>query len=224
MKKNLLFTITSLLLGPLPLVAQLSITPNPAIVENVDITMSEVIASGTIKNGFEETKELVWTRKVLMLSEGWTSAVCDKNACYLTTTETAEFTMTAGEENTMNVYIYPENNEGMAIVEVTVTDKNDENIAVTGTYYFNATPSNTREIVGAAVEVYPNPTTGRFRIANAPSLQEVEVFSMTGKNVHQTLLASGDWLDIQHLPKGTYLLRLIDENRQTLSTRLLQKQ
>lgn len=224
MKKNLLFTIAFLVLLSLNLSAQLTITPDPAIVENVDITKSEVIASGVIKNGFDEAKDLVWTRKVLMLSEGWTTAVCDKNACYLTTTETAEFNLAAGEENTMNVYIYPENNEGMAIVEVTVTDKNDENISVTGTYYFNVTPNSTREIAGQAVEVYPNPTDGRFRVANAPSLQEVEVFSMTGKNVHQTLLASGDWLDIQHLPTGTYLLRMLDQNRQTLTTRLLQKQ
>ena len=224
MKRNLLFTIAFLLQFSFSLSAQLTITPNPAIVEDVDITLGEVIASGVIKNGFEEAKDLVWTRKIIMLSENWTTAVCDKNACYLTTTETAEFNLAAGEENTMNVYIYPENNEGMAIVEVTVTDKNDDNISVKGTYYFNATPNSTREITGAAVAIYPNPTNGRFRVANAPGLQKAEMFSMTGQKVYRAQLSNGDWLSIQHLPRGTYLLRLIDENRQTLSTRLVHKQ
>lgn len=224
MKKDLLFTIAAVLLFPFVLSAQLTITPNPAIVEDVDITKSEVIASGIIKNEFDEEKDLVWTRKILMLSDGWTTAVCDKNTCYLTTTETAEFNLASGEENTMNVYIYPENNEGMAIVEVTVTDKNNEEIFVKGTYYFNATPNSTRDLAGTAVEVYPNPAAGRYRIANAPSLQQVEVFSMTGRSVYRSRISSGDWLDIQHLPKGSYLLRMIDENRETLSTRILKKQ
>ncbi|MBX2873813.1 MAG: T9SS type A sorting domain-containing protein [Saprospiraceae bacterium] len=224
MKKNLLFTIASLLVLPYALLGQLSITPNPAIVEDVDITKTEVIASGTIKNGFEVAKDLVWTRNIIMLSESWTTAVCDKNTCYLTTTETAEFNLAAGEENTMNVYIYPENNEGMAIVEVTITDKDDENISVKGTYYFNASPNSTQEVEGVKVDVFPNPTEGRIRISSAAGLQQVQVFSMTGQNVHQTQLASGEWLDIQTLPKGTYLLRLIDQNRQTLGAQLIQKQ
>lgn len=224
MKKNLLFTIASLLVLPYALLAQLSITPNPAIVENVDITKSEVIATGVIKNGFDVPKDLVWTRNVLTLSEGWTTAICDKNTCYLTTTETAEFNLTAGEENTMNVYIYPENKEGMAIVEVTVADKNDANISVKGTYYFNASPNSTEEIEAVKVVVFPNPTEGRIRIASAPGLQQVQVFSMTGQNVHQTQLDSGEWLDIQHLPKGTYLLRLVDDSLQTISAQLVKKQ
>lgn len=224
MKKNLLFTIASLLVLPYTLMAQLSITPNPAIVENVDITKSEVIASGTIKNGFDAPKDLVWTRNIIMLSDSWTTAVCDKNTCYLTTIDTAEFNLAAGEENTMNVYIYPENNEGMAIVEVTVTDKNDDSISVKGTYYFNASPNSTQEVEGVKVDVFPNPTAGRIRIASAPGLQQVQVFSMTGQNVHQTQLDSGEWLDIQHLPKGTYLLRLVDDSRQTLGAQLIQKQ
>ena len=224
MKKNLLFTIASLMVLPYGLTAQLSITPNPAIVEDVDITKSEVIASGTIKNGFDVDKDLVWTRNILMLSDAWTTAVCDKNTCYLTTTETAEFNLAAGEENTMNVYVYPENNEGMAIVEVTVTDKSDENVSVKGTYYFNASPNSTEEVETVKVDVFPNPTAGRIRIASAPGLQKVQVFSMTGQNVHQTQLNSGEWLDLQHLPKGAYLLRLIGERQQTLGAQLIQRQ
>ncbi len=224
MKKNLLFTIASLLILPYALMGQLSITPNPAIVENVDITKSEVIASGTIKNDFDVSKDLIWTRNIIMISDNWTTAVCDKNTCYLVTTETAEFNLAAGEENTMNVYIYPENNEGMAIVEVTVTDKNDENISVKGTYYFNASPTSTEEVEGVKVDVFPNPTTDRIRINSIPGLQRVQVFSMTGQNVYQNQLASGEWLDLQHLPKGTYLLRLMGEHRQTLGAKLIQKQ
>lgn len=223
MKRIVLFTIALLSIGPLSLHAQLTLTPNPVIIEDVDITKSEVIAAGTIKNGFEEAKDLIWTRKITMLSENWTTAVCDKNTCYLTTTETAEFNLAAGEENTMNVYIYPENNEGMAIIEVMVQDKSDENIYVKGTYYFNAQPSTTTTLNTSSIKVYPNPSNGLFQVANAPGLDRIEVFSALGQRVSQFQALEGDSYDLSHLTNGTYLLRMLNANRQTIATQLIQK-
>ncbi len=223
MKRIVLFAIALISIGQLSLNAQLTLTPNPIVVGEVDITKSEVIAAGTIKNGFDIAKDFVWTRKVTMLSEGWTTAVCDKNACYLTTTETAEFNLAAGEENTMNVYIYPENNEGMAIVEVMVQDKSDENIYVKGTYYFNAQPSSTTSFNTASVKVFPNPSDGLFQVANASGLDRIEVFSTLGQRLHQFKAQEGDSYDLSHLTSGTYLLRLVNANRQTIATQLIQK-
>jgi len=223
MKRIVLFAIALISIGQLSLNAQLTLSPNPIIVGEVDITKSEVIAAGTIKNGFDIAKDFVWTRKVTMLSEGWTTAVCDKNTCYLTTTETAEFNLAAGEENTMNVYIYPENNEGMAIVEVMVQDKSDENIYVKGTYYFNAQPSSTTSLNTASVKVFPNPSDGLFQVANASGLDRIEVFSTLGQRLLQFKAQDGDSYDLGHLTSGTYLLRLMNANRQTIATQLIQK-
>ena len=223
MKRIVQFAMVFLCMAPSCLSAQLTLIPNPVIIANVDITAGEVIAESKVKNGFDIAKDFVWTRKVTMLSEGWTTAVCDKNTCYLTTTETAEFNLAAGEENTMKVYIYPENKEGMAIVEVTVTDKSDETITATGTYYFNAQPSHATTLNIPRVNVYPNPSTGRFKVANVAALDRIEVFSITGQMISQFEAVENTVYNIENLPKGAYVLRMVDHAQQTVGTSLLQR-
>ena len=55
------------------------------------------------------------------------------------------------------------------------------------------------------VNVYPNPTTGRFTV-NADGLLEVTVFDYTGRLV--ATLSDTNRLDLTHLPTGNYLLRI----------------
>ena len=55
------------------------------------------------------------------------------------------------------------------------------------------------------VNVYPNPTTGRFTV-NADGLVEVTVFDNTGRLV--ATHSGSNRLDLSHLPTGNYLLRI----------------
>ena len=76
------------------------------------------------------------------------------------------------------------------------------------------------------VNIYPNPGDGMFFInyyGSNGSEVNIEIFDLTGKQVHTErfvgLNGATQSLDLRHLSKGTYFIKVRDENR--INTKLL---
>ncbi|HMG69173.1 MAG TPA: T9SS type A sorting domain-containing protein, partial [Chitinophagaceae bacterium] len=62
---------------------------------------------------------------------------------------------------------------------------------------------------GAALRIYPNPTTGDIYISGAPAVN-IEIYNAIGQKVKATNNTSE--ISIANLPDGCYLIKLIDGN------------
>ena len=92
-----------------------------------------------MKNTSSEKKVLRWVRIVDNISTGWQSAICDKNACWVTTLDTMTLELEAGEESNMDVHVYPNGVNGEAKIFVKIEEIANDTNSVTGTYLFNLT-------------------------------------------------------------------------------------
>ncbi|WP_300670886.1 T9SS type A sorting domain-containing protein [Soonwooa sp.] len=70
--------------------------------------------------------------------------------------------------------------------------------------------SNTTE--KSDVKIYPNPVKDVLSIANSKSIKSVEVINMAGQKVAS---ATSNQINVANLPKGTYVVRVVDGNQTT---------
>lgn len=221
MKKVLLLCSALLSIGYLK--AQVSITPIPVIIDNVMPGDAEGIAHSTVKNNVPAVRTYRWERTIIQVTDGWDNAVCDKNQCYLPSISTMEFQLGPNEEGLLDVHVYPNSIEGMAVIEVKVTDINNANNTATGVYYFNTGPVGINDVEYQALSVYPNPSEGIFTISENQAAAEVAVYDLTGKQLRKFNFAANEWYDIRDLQRGAYIVRLLDRSGETMITRLINK-
>ncbi len=221
MKKNLLLLMALCLTAQLAFAQSLVINPNPVIVNDVTAETLDGVAHSKVVS--ETGSVFQWERNIIQITEGWETAVCDKNACYTPGVGTRQFEMAAQEEGTMDIHVYPNGVEGQAIIEITVTDTEDANSQAVGLYYFNTTPNSTLEVEKVKLRVYPNPSQGLFTVSNNSIADRVVIYNVAGRPVREFNHNNNKWYDITDLPRGTYFVRILDETKQTLVTRLLQK-
>jgi len=222
MKQNLLLILSILFFGQLG-AQNIEISPSPIIISDVDISAINVKAHCRITNTADTTRSFRWNRVIVEMTEGWNVAVCDTNQCYVPTVETEMFSLAGGQEGPLIVYAYPNGIEGGAIVEVIVTDKGNESLSVSNLYYFNALPSSTIDLSKNSIKVYPNPSNGLFTIKGDKQIGRLDVYSLTGRKVAAFTYGHEQWYNISNLPKGIYLVRLIDRDGQQMITKLINK-
>ncbi len=205
--------------------AQLNITPNPSVILDIDVDEYDIIAHSLIQNESNEIKTFTWERNVITKQTEWESAVCDKNQCYLPHVSAAPltFTLEPQEQATLDVHVYPFETEGSAIIEVVVTDVNDPENVITGTYYFNESPSSNKERINHNIKFFPNPAMDYITIENFEGLSTVEIYSLDGKLLINDILQTDNKVNISSLVEGAYILRMKDNNGRQLSSNVLQK-
>lgn len=217
--KHLYIFIISLLLCLSAFIgqAQITITPNPIVVEDVDVSMFEAVGYAMVTNESDETKTFVWNRNVVAIPEGWQSAVCDVNVCHGVETSNEVFELAGGQEGTLDVHVYPYGIEGGAIIEVTVSEQGNWDNTATGEYYFNQTVSVAERLDGQ-IKLYPNPASDVIYIDDAHKVSRFELIDLTGKQVINSQLNGEQVVAVSHLPTGTYVARMFDENGERIST------
>jgi hypothetical protein len=202
--------------------SQLVINPNPAIVSEVDITEFDVVAYTFITNDSDVPRTLRWERNVVSIADGWQSAVCDKVQCYLPHVSTQTFPLEENETANLDVHIYPANREGAAVIEIIVTDVQDENVTVTGQFYFNEDPNSNYEKISNRIKIFPNPCSDFLYIEEFHTVNRVEIYSLDGNLVVNSPLSSNS-LSIAHLPTGSYIVRMKDKAGNQISSNVLKK-
>ncbi len=200
------------------------IDPNPVIVTDVPANEFEAVGHSEAINMTNETMQVRWTRNVISMTEGWQSAICDKNQCFFPSVSSQPFEFLGGEAALLDVHVYPNGIVGSAVIEVRLVNIADTTQSATGVYYFNQSPNGTLDVRYESVKVYPNPTQGLFTISEVTQVERVDVFDLSGRMVKQFQFGDGQWYNISELPQGTYHLRLLGSNGQTLVTRMMNKE
>ncbi|PSR08662.1 MAG: hypothetical protein DA408_02915 [Bacteroidetes bacterium] len=212
-----------LLLGNGLFAQQLEFNVSPVIVSQLAGNAFEGVAASEVTNTAATQRQIRWTRNIIEKTSQWNIAICDKTLCYGPPVGTEDFVLAPGEAGRMDVHAYPNGVEGMAVVEMTVQDMADTTLSVSNLYYFNTTPSSTRQVAPQTIKVYPNPSNGLFSVKGNKQIASVQVYSLTGRQVRSFTYGDGQWYDISDLPRGTYLVRLVDRDAQQLVTKLMNK-
>lgn len=203
-----------------------SVSTADTLYTTVDPTLDDIVGYGTMDNTFNQVKTYRWTRNVISITDGWQSAICDKIACYVPSTDSQEF-MTGPLETgaRLDVHIYPYGIEGSAFVEVTVTDTNNDNNSAVGYYSFDSNVTNTQHVSESFFKIYPNPSAGLFAIEGDAAIEQVNIYNTTGQLMkrfqYNNLIA--EWYDIAELAQGTYMIQLIGKDNENLGSKLMTK-
>jgi hypothetical protein len=185
---------------------------------------TQVIAEGTIKNESTDSVTVRWKRNVIKLTDGWETAVCDKNLCYIPTVEEMELELAGGEESTFNIYVYPNGiSGGEAIIELTATDINNPNNSITGRYEFNQNTTSTFAVKKTDIKIFPNPTTNYISLTEADEVDHIVIYNIVGRPVKMFDVNYGNRYNVIDLPTGMYLVRLMGRNDKTIKTVRLSK-
>lgn len=224
MKTNVL-VVMLLLLAHLAVAQSSGIVfmPNPSAVTGITATAFEGVAHANAINNTGQTFIARWTRRVVEMTPGWQSAICDKNQCYFPSVGTQTFQFVPGVESRMDVHVYPNGVAGAAVIEVLLVNTADTTQSAIGLYQFNQTSTGTTEVSRELIKVYPNPTQGVFTISEVDQVSRIEVFNLAGRKLKQFHYGDGQWYNISDLPRGSYLLRLLGADGQTVVTRLMNK-
>ena len=158
----------------------------------------------------------------MQLSNGWETAVCDKNLCYIPTIEEMELVWRQAKIQ-FDVHVYPDMTEGSAIVEVTATDINDPNNTVTGRYTFNDNTTSIFSIKRPNIKIFPNPTINYISLSDTKFVERLIIYNIVGRRVKMFKADFGNYYDVSNLPTGMYLVRLVGENDKILKTVRLSK-
>ncbi len=72
--------------------------------------------------------------------------------------------------------------------------------------------------------VYPNPATNFIMLKNSTGVKEVRIFNLIGRQVANFLdVEKGQSYPVADLPNGMYLVQLIDESNDIMSTHRMNK-
>ncbi|HKK40179.1 MAG TPA: T9SS type A sorting domain-containing protein [Cryomorphaceae bacterium] len=219
MKK--LYLLALILAFSLSSYAQTSLEPNPVSVENFNADDFEAVAYSNVTNDGSSIVIYSWTRNVIEMTEGWTSAICDLNQCYLEFVSTQEFILPPGEVSNIDVHVYPDGIEGSALIEVTVEDTDNPENAVTGVYLFSTGFLSTPERINNALKIYPNPVVSEFIIQGADMVERIEIYNISGKLVKEIQSFGQGSINVDNLGTGNYIVRMWSDANVQLSTNVL---
>ena len=179
-------------------------------------------AKASLKNNSDDTLLLKWTRKIETLTQGWSSAVCDKNFCYVPTVDTMHLLLAPGEISNMDIHVYPMGIVGTARVTLKIEQMGNPENTVTGTYLFNiTTPIHAAD--REAIQLYPNPAPEYFHVNSPVVLGKIELYNITGEKAKVFYAYKNKRYYIDDIPSGIYLVRLLNLQEEIVKTLVLKK-
>ena len=82
---------------------------------------------------------------------------------------------------------------------------------------------NTIEPPEIKITIYPNPATEFIQITNFEEISEIIVFNLVGRKM-QTFKVTGDEkYNVSKLPKGMYLIQLLNHSNKIITTQRISK-
>jgi hypothetical protein len=232
--KKYFSSLFTLLLVATSVQAQIIGFSNDTVTTNGYSNDYEIVTNCNIDNLTNADQTIVWRRTINSLPNGWTTSVCDKNACWSYSTDTKTFLLPYNRSEKLDVHFYPNNNTGNALVEMIAYVQGDSaNTVVRSVYKASAEqPSSvTTTKKNFVVNVYPNPVKDIMMIKGLPDNQtyKVEVYSILGMKISSQTLAAGSSqggiheVDVQELPKGVYMVRVVDKNMNLVFNKSISK-
>lgn len=219
--KQVFFSILFLLSIGLSSQTVLVISPASSSV-TVKSTDLDVAAKASLKNNSKDTIIVKWTRKIENITQGWSSAVCDKNFCYIPTVDSMRLIMAPGESSNMDIHVYPGGISGSAKVSLTIEQIGKPETRVNATYLFNqSTPVKSDD--KDAIQLYPNPTQDYFMVNSPTVIGKIELYNITGEKAKVYYAYKNKRYYIDDIPSGIYMARLFNLQEEILKTVILKK-
>ena len=224
MKKYLLLLLTAFI-ATSTWAQVLTLDPETSVIMNILATDTDVPAHSTLKNISDTERTIVWEKNVIEKTEEWGIAICDKNNCYFPSVDSKSVILASGNESNIDVHAYPNGVDGYAVVEVKMYDSADTTAQITGYYYFNYNPNSNEEVItGKKITLFPNPTRSSFSLKEQnEATSQVVVINLLGQELKRFDAIRESSFDISTLPKGNYLIQVLDKEGRTQTTKLLQK-
>ncbi len=186
----------------------------------------EEVAHNKFTNALPQLKTYRWVRNEVIMPAPWHTLICDKNNCFSGSVDSMEVELGPSASSLLDVHLRLENVfEGYALVELLIKDINNANNSVTAVYVFDSgMTSGLKEVQKMDFNIYPNPSSGLFTIANSEThVSVLEVYSLAGNQLVEFEVAEGQWYDLANLAKGTYIACLKDAKGLLLGTKLITK-
>mgnify|MGYP002076073804 CR=1 FL=1 len=188
----------------------------------VKSTDLDVAAKASLKNTSQDTIIVKWTRKIENITQGWSSAVCDKNFCYIPTVDSMRLIMAPGETSNMDIHVYPGGISGSAKVSLTIEQIARPETRINATYLFNqSTPIKSDD--KDAIQLYPNPTQDYFMVNSPTVIGKIELYNITGEKAKVYYAYKNKRYYIDDIPSGIYMVRLFNLQEEILKTVILKK-
>jgi len=233
MKQVLFFTLL-LFVVSVSYAQSFTLDANPEVLITNDVDLSDMTAEpvnyGNLTNNTSGTVNLGWQKTVVSAPSEWEFLVCDRNQCYFPSVDNAPnpVVLEGDSISRLDVHVKPNGVAGCGTVEIIVTPfSNPNNELIVATYQFSINSdidcgfvSSIDELTISNVRVYPNPTSGMFKIAeleNISELDEIAVYNIVGKKVKSFAPMVSEY-SIGDLPDGMYMLSLIDNETGILKT------
>lgn len=214
---GILFVLSCGLKGQTVLV--ISPTTSSVSVKSTDL---DVAAKANLKNTSKDTIIVKWTRKIENITQGWSSAVCDKNFCYIPSIDSMRLIMAPGETSNMDIHVYPGGISGSAKVSLSIEQIGKPETKVTASYLFNqSTPIKSDD--KDAIQLYPNPTQDYFMVNSPIVLGKIELYNITGEKAKVYYAYKNKRYYIDDIPSGIYMARLFNLHEEILKTVILKK-
>lgn len=197
-------------------------------------TQQEITPTIAIKNRLNRTIELTWEKRTPMTPKGWHTVVCAQK-CATPFTEKGKFNL--GSYETLadfKTVFRPNGTSGIGTVEIVIYDALDRKATET-VITFSAAAQDGRvankgtltELNNKAEEpkVYPNPAIEYFMLEdNNSDVRHLEVYNIIGRKLlNFSVKHNGEKYDVSALPKGMYMVRMLDNNGNIVRTQRISK-
>lgn len=73
------------------------------------------------------------------------------------------------------------------------------------------------------IKVFPNPAENFIRVTPDNRIRKIQVYNLVGKEVQSYTYQDNQQYSVADLPKGIYLVRIVDSNNKILVTRRISK-
>ena len=188
--------------------------------------------------GFETTADIETHSKVTFTQAGtyrWVrdykescaikTAICDKNACYLETTDSADFTVTELESFDMIAHFYPYDSccPAGASLDLYVYKVNDPSVNSSITYTLDlwCAKLTVNDLTKSDFNLSPNPVNNVLNINTDAAVDAVTFTNLVGSTMDVPALGNNTY-DVSGLTKGIYLVTITSGNQQ-FTKRLVKK-
>jgi len=200
----------------------LTLEPNPVsmVVKSNDL---DVAGKASLKNNSKDTLIVKWSRKIENITQGWSSAVCDKNFCYIPTIDTMKLVLAPGEISNMDIHVYPMGISGSAKVTLRIEQVGSPDNFVSGAYFFNQTTPLKSDVEKDAIQLYPNPAPEYFMVTSPVVLGKIELYNITGDKAKVYYAYKNKRYYIDDVPSGIYMVRLLNLQQEIVKTVVLKK-
>ena len=221
MKRLLPFFAFFFLLGALT--AQVVISPSPS---NMDFEEGEfdIHADAVLENNGSEDLTLRWNIVNLVSAKEWVPYVCLGIACYPPNQLTGLQSVAAGEEIDVQAHFLTQGVCEDGSYEMTFTDTLTNEVVATGIFTFDCQAVSVFNPANPGQQsIFPNPAVTWFSLGDLNGASRVEMYNIIGKQVAQFAYQPQSRYDISNLAGGIYLVRVIDQQGQLLTTKRLTK-